>query len=583
MKWWNDLWFSFRDWFADWSSRLSSERSSLFTTSSGRKQILSFVVVVILGTIAVYYGYKQHKISDFRKRATVAYEAGGGYKEALKNYEALVKLNDREALFKASEMYLEGLGTSKNQKKAISYLQTAAEQGDAGAMTKLGMLYYASGFINRTCLGHNYRKAHEWFVKAGNDPDALEALGTMYQRGLGVKPNAEIAQNYFDEWINVYLVRANKGDAKAQYMLGRYFSDGIRHTIDEQKALEWYEKSAAGDYVPALETLGFMYSFGGETIKPDSAKANDIYAKLRAIYEKQATTGKTDAMIALSNMYQTGLGVEQDIKRSVEYLVKAAELNSSIAMDALVDLATSGTIELPEGFTVKGLKREAENIRERRAEQGSISLMKELGFRALSGELNTVETSSMNESYENQLGTENEVHYLDAVRWFSAAAQAGDAPAMLELGRIYHESTDPDIKNDKLSEFWFRKSAEQCYEPAYLELGALYSIPGIEFENAKEAQKWYDRAATQGNSEAQLLLAKALALGGKGAQPDYSNALKWLLVVKKGLALREDAKSPLMVEIEELEQAYSHYLTDEELNRVHKDAEGMLIKYGADW
>src|SRR5574344_1571089 len=539
MKWWNDLWFSFRDWFEDWSSRLSSERSSLFTTTNGRKQLIIFFIIIVVGSVAVYYGYKYHKVSNYRNRANVAYEAGG-YKEALKNYEALVDLGQRDALLKASEMYLEGLGTAKNQKKAINYLQAAAEQGDAEAMTKLGMLYYASGFINRTCLGHNYKKAYDWFLKAGRNPEALEALGTMFQKGLGVKPNPQVAQNYFDEWINVYLVRANNGDPKAQYMLGRYFSDGIRHSIDEQKAIDWYEKR-------------------------------------RAIYEKQAEAGKVDAMIALSNMYQTGLGVPQNVDLSVNYLVKAAENNSPIAMDILVDLASSGTIKLPKDLTIESLRSEAMGIIKRKTEQGNISLMKDLGFRALNGE-----TPQVNEQYQDTL-VNNTHNYSEAVRWFSSAAQAGDAPAMLELGRIYHMSTDTDIKNDKLSEFWFRKSAEQCYEPAYLELGALYSIQGVDFENAKEAQKWYELAATQGNSEAQLLLAKSLATGGKGAQPDYINALKWLLVVKIGHELHHDENTQVMDEIQDLERRYSHYLTSEEITKAKTDAEGMLSKYGADW
>lgn len=37
---------------------------------------------------------------------------------------------------------------------------------------------------------------------------------------------------------------AEKGNTKAQYMLGRYYSWGYHHQCDNQKAIYWFEKAA---------------------------------------------------------------------------------------------------------------------------------------------------------------------------------------------------------------------------------------------------------------------------------------------------------------------------------------------------
>ena len=574
MKWWNNLCFRLRDWFEDWSARFSEERGATFSTTKGRMYAVLFVILVVALAFGGYKGYRMYLVHDYTLRANAAYQAEA-YQEAIKNYEELALLGDENGLFKAAQMYLEGTGIPKDQKTAITYLHTAADLGSTEAMTKLGMLYYASGFTNRTCLGHNYRQAYYWFNKAGKTPEALEALGTMYQKGLGVEQNDKLAQNYFDKWVDVYAHQANEGDAKAQYMLGNYYSDGVRHSVDEEKAVAWYEKSAQQGYIPALEVLGFIYNYGGEKIKQDHQKATKIYQKLRSIYEEEVKAGKVDAMLALSSMYSSGFGMEKNVQKSVEYLQLATAKGSATAFEILADVAEREGVALPNNQTPEDLRLEAIRHKELEASRGNISVMKELGFRAL---------SENHEEVNPFTGViKSGVDYVSAIKWFTAAANAGDAPAMLELGRIYNETTDQGIKSLKLAEYWFKKSADQCYEPAYFELGALYSKPDTPYENAKVAQSWYELAATQGTQEAQLMLSRALASGGKGAQPDYENALKWLLVVKYGVEKFKDTRSELMKEILILEQKYSHYLTDEEIKSAQQAALIMREKYGTEW
>lgn len=591
---WKRFWFGFSDSVSDWSKEVKAEKAPLFTTTKGKITIALAIVILVAIIIGIIYAQGYFEVRNYRNKARVSME-GKFYKEALVNYEALAQKGDMEGLYKTAEMYLEGLGTPKDQKKALSYLKIAAEAGNSDAQTKLGKLYYSSSYSNRTCLGHNYKQAFEWFKKAGNNPDALEAIATMYQYGLGMPVDEKLAQSYYDQWINVYFNKAKDGDAYSQYLLGLYFIDGSRHPIDEAKALEWLEKSAKQKYVPALELLGSQYLMGGETFGPNVEKAKDIYGVLIGIYESQIAKGDTDAMISLSQMYSNGIGVDQNYQKAMEYLLMASGLGSYTAKDNLVYLAENEEITLPEGITVKSLKDESKDIKVKIATDGDISMMRQLGYDALTknvAQLTNAETLQFDgvpdldgdKAIEIRKSMEKSQTYLqEAIKWFTMASEAGDVVSMVELGQIYSGSTDDNIKSLSLAEVWFVKSAEQCYEPSYLELGKLYAMPDTQLENAKNSQEWYKKAAMQGNIEAQLILARSLASGGKGAQPNYYEALVWLLVVKNGYESQHIEDSKEYRELLDLERQYAHYLTDKEIGEIKEKSKGMTSIYGSNW
>lgn len=56
-----------------------------------------------------------------------------------------------------------------------------------------------------------------------------------------------------------YYQIANKGDAKAQYILGLLLEEGRGIQQDLEKAIEWYTKSAENGYANAQYSLGSLY------------------------------------------------------------------------------------------------------------------------------------------------------------------------------------------------------------------------------------------------------------------------------------------------------------------------------------
>ena len=67
-----------------------------------------------------------------------------------------------------------------------------------------------------------------------------------------------------------------KGDAIAEYKLGKMYDKGERVEKDYKKAKEWFEKAASQGYADAQYSLGNMYKYG-RGVEKDSKKAKKLF------------------------------------------------------------------------------------------------------------------------------------------------------------------------------------------------------------------------------------------------------------------------------------------------------------------
>ena len=112
--------------------------------------------------------------------------------------------------------------------------------------------------------------------------------------------------------------KAESGDSQAQYRLGVMLYNGKGVEKNQEKAVEWWLKSAKNDFAPALYAVSLiMYSYGIGVEQPDDKKAYKLMSKS----EKQ---GFAPAKIRLAIMYYNGKGVDKNRK-------KASELMSEVA------------------------------------------------------------------------------------------------------------------------------------------------------------------------------------------------------------------------------------------------------------
>lgn len=140
--------------------------------------------------------------------------------------------------------------------------------------------------------------------------------------------------------------------AKKYYYLARLFSMGTKNiNADTDAAVEYFEKSAALGYPPALFQMGMNYCHDWRSDEPDYEKAFEYfmlsntddgeywigrcyhygygvrqsYPKAIAIYERLAGRGYSQAMMALGHLYRGGVGVEKDQEKAATYYLMAAE------------------------------------------------------------------------------------------------------------------------------------------------------------------------------------------------------------------------------------------------------------------
>ena len=136
-------------------------------------------------------------------------------------------------------------GKSVDYAKAMKYYHIAAERGNTDAMNDIGFMYERGLGVTK-----DDAEATKWYRKAAEQGHAGGQLnlGYMYEKGYGVtKDNAEAVK-----W---YRKAAEQGDAIAQCNLGICYQYGRGVSIDLTQAKYWYEKAAAQGYEKAKKQL----------------------------------------------------------------------------------------------------------------------------------------------------------------------------------------------------------------------------------------------------------------------------------------------------------------------------------------
>ncbi|GFO55676.1 hypothetical protein GMSM_26830 [Geomonas sp. Red276] len=127
----------------------------------------------------------------------------------------------------------------------IAQVKQRAEQGDAAAQSKLGVLY-SSGVGMRM----DKKEAVKWYQKAADQgyPVGQWNLAFMYVRGEGVEADLVKARELFTK-------AAETGFANAQYDLGVMFLDGLGGKQDREEAKKWFSRAAGQGYREAKKML----------------------------------------------------------------------------------------------------------------------------------------------------------------------------------------------------------------------------------------------------------------------------------------------------------------------------------------
>ncbi|WP_082591310.1 DUF3857 domain-containing protein [Duganella sp. Root198D2] len=311
-------------------------------------------------------------------------------------------------------------------------------------------------------------------AKRGSAP-AQYKLGMMYREGQSVpKDPARAAQ--------LFLAAASQGHAGAQNEAGNCYLLGLGLPANAQLAAEWFRKAAEyGDEI-ALYNLASLYRHG-KGVEEDHATA---FALMRA----SAGLGLTAAQEELVSYYRQGIGVKADVQQTKLWELFASQENdgASIVAELLHLLSLSNKEQSLPGFYF---------------ESGVMSLPD----KAL------------------------------ALEYLRAAAEHGDAAAMMNLGRMYRYGFA--VKQDLVMARDWMKKAHAKHDPdatyflaemLYYGLGGSADVPAaIELwaGNAELSARSAFALGQAYNTDGKVAIDRALALKfyAIGARQEYGAAI----------------------------------------------------------
>lgn len=348
------------------------------------------------------------------------------------------------------------------------------------------------------------------FAEAG-DCKSQYKLASMYEFGDGVEKNINTAMMWYQK-------SAEQGYAPAQHMMGW-------HAKDCTTGFKWYKLAADQGYVPAIYMVGIAYQ-GGKGVKEDIVEAITYFYKAAmggetrgALYNLMAhyIQGEVPVeyqpsclkcflkysnfdwvQVGLADIFQQGIGVEQDDTEAVRWYAKAAEQGYGLAIYKL-------GLCYEDGRGVEKDHGKARRLYEIAAQKNVRAAIKKLELfidtSKVPSELSSLELSVRGDDYF--YGRQGYIQdYKEAIKYYYKAAEKGNVIAQNDLGNcLFHGKGC--ITNLTQAIIWYRKAANQGYMYGQFNLAWGYEHgEGIE-KNLVEAVKWYKKAAEQGHPQAQ--------------------------------------------------------------------------------
>jgi TPR repeat protein len=144
-----------------------------------------------------------------------------------------------------------------------------------------------------------------------------------------------LSRNDYATAIKEYRPLAERGDAEAQYRIGRLYEFGKGYPKDQAQGIAWIRKAAAQNHTDAQQELGFIYATG-DGVKQD-------YVQAVAWFRKAATTGDAQAQYNLGLLYARGQGVAKDYAQAIDWWRKSAAQGHSGALFKMAVVYQNGS------------------------------------------------------------------------------------------------------------------------------------------------------------------------------------------------------------------------------------------------
>lgn len=377
------------------------------------------------------------------------------------------------AQFQIGRMCLGGQGVPENHGEAAQWLRKAAEQNHATAQVMLGIL----------CMGgtrqfkSDYAEGFKWLRKAGEGGGffsflelavAGNALGRIYEEGIGVEKNYKRAANW-------YKKAAGRGSVEAQRALGICYAEGKGVEQDDKKAHEFLKEAASlggtNDMGARLYLAKLFEEGRGVIIKGGEITYNvrdpERVKRIRDWVNGHCQKESVQVQLDLAQRYYEGKHIDQDYTEAAKWF----------------------------------------HIVENRADEAKASYEEDLIINA---------QYHLGLLYKDGHGVQ--LDEQKAVRYFRTTAELGFAGAQRQLGLCYAEGRGVEKDKDK-AYMWLSKAFAYFYHEASqggpdgrYHVGLMYAHGESVEQNREEAIRWLTLATEQDHVKARKALAELTEL-----------------------------------------------------------------------
>ncbi|HFF5865128.1 TPA: tetratricopeptide repeat protein [Shigella boydii] len=269
---------------------------------------------------------------------------------ALKELQKLADTNNTQALVLLGFIYEHGVTVSVDIPKAIQWYEKACNQGgEYGCYNARYFFQYGKGVTLDVTRAQKYasksktddlnippdlmnkiiNQAYELKSGAETDKTKRASLIEFVSRYVGQAPENDLlfwGRIGFSkpEMLRLATLWAQEGDPEMDYIVGNLYLDDFspsddRRSLDTiKKALQWFRTAAEKGYPMAQYTMGDTYENGSAGLKIDAVEA-------KKWYELAANKNDEKALVALGNIYYSGLTGEVDYSKASMLFDKAEQ------------------------------------------------------------------------------------------------------------------------------------------------------------------------------------------------------------------------------------------------------------------
>ncbi len=265
-----------------------------------------------------------------------------------------------KAMTLLGELYANGLGVARDDKKAADWYRLAAARGDANAMFALAMFA-----INGRAGPRDRDLGAKWLAAAAKlgHPEAAYDLALLYVEG-------QLFPQDFKRAAELLRVAADAGSPDAQYALGTFYKDGRGVPKDMHEAATlWAAAALAGNSDAEVEYAIALYNGDGVNRDEDAAAQ---------IFFTAAKLGSPIAQDRYARILASGLGAPRNPVKAVKWhLVSRAGGETDITLDDFMSKLDPATVaegtKQAQPWLAAIKAKQAEQMAETAAEQSEPS------------------------------------------------------------------------------------------------------------------------------------------------------------------------------------------------------------------